>query len=541
MEIFFGIVTFLVGLGVMLFGVKMTSEALERTTGSKFRNVITKATRNPFGAAGIGLGFTTILQSSTASMGLFAALCNAGVITLIQAVGIVFGVNVGAAVVHGLIVIGSLKVLKVLSLVIIVGMFVLLFSKSIKVKNFARLFVFIGLLFLGITIMSDGMGMLNDLHLFDGFANFISHPILIFLTFTVLTCLLQTSLGAFAVLISFLTAGIISVDLALWGAIGLNIGTALSSMLVTLGGTLTAKRMGMVHVLFNVVGAVVFSIMLACVPLLGTYMEQWVGSAMFAVLLFDIIFNIVIALTLIPLRKHVTNLAAAVFKEKQRRHHQSALPAVAEITAATAVPVMLNSLIDIYTKLSGHFFKSVECAFSDDEEEKKFIEDDVAKINSYTFEIEKTIMNVSSGVSEGDQAKLSKILDIVHKNRTIIRKIQKIIFFSLRAENHKKHFTRAQEKSIKEMTDKVLLISVASLTALRMFDSTAEFDRNALMVRVLELDSDVDKIKAQTREAATAALKNKTENAENFTIHNSMINAIDDISETFATIAMIAS
>lgn len=541
MEIFFGIVTFLVGLGVMLFGVKMTSESLERTTGSRFRNVVTKATRNPFGAAGVGLGFTTVLQSSSAAMGLFAALCNAKMITLTQAVAVVFGVNIGAAIVHSLIVIGSFKVLKILSLIIIIGVFVLIFSKSLKVKNFARLFIFIGLLFLGITMTVEGMGILNDLQLFDTFGSFISHPALMFLTFLLLTCVLQTSLGTFAVLIGFLTAGAIPVDVALWGVVGLNVGTALSSMLVTIGGTKTALRMGMVHVLFNLIGTVIFGIVLICVPNLGMYMEQLMGSAMLAVLMFDIAFNLIMALILMPLRKYISQLVMIIFKDKRKSRQRSGQIVTPEVTPATAVPVMLNGLIDSYTRLARSFFKSIECVFSIDEEKRKDVEEDIVKISEWTFEMEKTIMNVSSSVSEGDQIKLSKILDIVHKNRTIIRKIQKIIFFSSREENHKKHFTRAQEKSIKEMTDKVLLISVASLTALRMFDSTEDFDRNALVIRVLELDSEVDKIKAQARDAATVALKNKNESAESFTVHNRMINAIEDVSETFATIAMIAS
>ena len=542
MDIFFGIVTFLVGLGVMLFGVRMTSESLERTTGSRFRNVITKGTKNPFGAAGMGLGFTTILQSSTAAMGLFSAFCAANIITLNQAIGIVFGVAAGSAVVHSFVLIGGLKILKVLTLIIVAGVFILMFSKSLKVKNFARLFIFIGMLFLGITLMAEGMATLNDQQLFDGFASMISHPILIMLAFLLLTCVLQTSLGTITVLVSFLAAGTITPDLALWGVIGLNVGTAISSMLVTLSGSVTSKRMGLTHILFKLTGALVFGILLVCVPNLGTLIADGTGKAVYAVLIFDLSFNFIMALSLMPFRKHIAKLLSVIFKEKKQRQKVSIeLPQMDQITAATAVPVMLNTLIDVYTKLAGHFFRSVETVFGDATAEKKFIEEDVARINAYTFEMEKTILNVSSSVSEGDQEKLSKILDIVHKNRSIVRKIQKIIFFSLRAENHKKHFTRAQEKSIKEMTDKVLLISVASLTALRMFDSTAEFDRNALMVRVLELDSDVDTIKAQTRATATKALKDKTENVGHFTIHNNMINAIEDMSETFATIAMIAS
>ena len=322
MEIFLGVVTFLVGLGVMLFGVKMTSESLERTTGSRFRNVVTKATKNPFGAAGVGLGFTAILQSSTASMGLFAALTSAGVITLTQAVGVVFGINVGASIVHGVLIVGALKVLKILSLVIIVGVFILIFSKSLKVKNFARLFIFIGFLFLGITMTSDGMMALNDAQVFDSFTNFINNPVLILLIFILITCVLQTSLGTFTVLVSFLTAGVISAEVAVWGVLGLNLGTALSSMLVTLGGTIDAKRMGFVHVMFNVVGVILFCLLLAFVPL-GAYLESWLGNPMYVVLLFDIAFNVVIALGLMPFQKHITKLAAITFKEKKKRRQQS--------------------------------------------------------------------------------------------------------------------------------------------------------------------------------------------------------------------------
>ena len=114
MDIFYGIVTFLSGLGLLLFAIKVLGESMDKMTGSKFRQNIAKSVGNRFKAMGMGLGFTVLLQSSTASMAMFVVLCNAGIISLSQAISVVLGVNIGAALTHIVVLFGSVKIVQIL-------------------------------------------------------------------------------------------------------------------------------------------------------------------------------------------------------------------------------------------------------------------------------------------------------------------------------------------------------------------------------------------------------------------------------------------
>ena len=540
MDIFYGIVTFLSGLGLLLYAVKALGEALDKTTGSRLRQGITKAVNNRFGAAGMGLGFTILLQSSTASMAMFVVLCNAGVISLAQAISVVLGVNIGAAITHIVVMFGSVKVVQILTILVVIGVFIFLFAKSTTVKNVGKLIAAIGLIFLGITVMSQGMSVINDKHLIDGFIKSVSNPALLVLIFMLFTCVIQTSMGAMAVLITF-AGTILPLELAVWAVMGINLGTSISSMLTTIGTTINARRVGLTHVLFNVFATLLFSLLILIMPI-----PKWILAITtnpgFYIIIFELMFNTITALVLIPFVNYLAKFMKVVFKEPKQK--ACAVDIINEDIVkmpTMAIPQVVNNLSSMVKTLVDDFFKSIDYLLKKTGKLKMSLAKDCVDIGKANTALENVIIQLTAGVSESDQKLLSKLLDIVHKNRTILRKLQKLLFYAQRLTETKYVFSKEEIDDINEMSDNIMLISVQAVESLKNIDSDKSTTTEKTIVKVLEYDNKVDEIKSRVRGNSLQVMKKDKSAVERFSTYSNIINAIEDVSEVFATIAIIAS
>ncbi len=540
MDVFYGIVTFLSGLGLLLYAVKALGEALDKTTGSRLRQSITKAVNNRFGAAGMGLGFTILLQSSTASMAMFVVLCNAGVISLAQAISVVLGVNVGAAITHIVVMFGSVKVVQILCILVVIGVFIFLFGKSNSVKNVGKLIAAIGLIFLGITVMSQGMAVINEKHLIDGFIQSVSSPVLLILIFMLFTCVIQTSMGAMAVLITFVGT-LLPLELSVWAVMGINLGTSISSMLATIGTSINARRVGLTHILFNVFGTIVFSLLMIFMPI-GKWITYITSTPGFVIIIFELLFNTVTALILIPFVNYIAKFMKVVFKEPKSK--KSTVEIISEDIVkmpTMAMPQVVNNLTSMVHTLVDDFFKGIDYLFKRTPKLKATLTKECIDISKANSALENVIIQLTAGVSESDQKLLSKLLDIVHKNRTILRKLQKLLFYGQRLEESKIALSKNEVDDINEMCDNIMLISVQAVEALKNIESDKSTLSEKTIVKVLEYDNKVDEIKSRVRVNSLEHMKQDCKNVERFSTYSNIINAIEDVSEVFATIAIIAS
>ena len=540
MDIFYGIVTFLSGLGLLLYAVKALGEALDKTTGSRLRQGITKAVNNRFSAAGMGLGFTVLLQSSTASMAMFVVLCNAGVISLAQAVSVVLGVNIGAALTHIVVMFGSVKVVQILCILVIIGVFIFLFGGSSTVKNVGKLIAAIGLIFLGITVMSQGMAVINDKHLIDGFIESVSSPILLIIIFMLFTCIIQTSMGAMAVLITFVGT-LLPLELSVWAVMGINLGTSISSMLTTIGTSINARRVGLTHILFNVFGTILFSLLMLFMPI-AKWITMITTTPGFVIIIFELLFNTITALILLPFVNYIAKFLKVIFKEPKAK--KSSVEIISEdiIKMPTmAMPQVVNNLTAMVKSLVDDFFMGIDYLLKKTPKLKANLTKDCVDISKANSALENVIIQLTAGVSESDQKLLSKLLDIVHKNRTILRKLQKLLFYGQRLVETKTNFSKDEINDINEMSDNIMLISVQAVEALKNIESSKSTLSEKTIVRVLEYDNKVDEIKSRVRVNSLELMKQDKKNVERFSTYSNIINAIEDVSEVFATIAIIAS
>lgn len=252
------------GLGLFIYGMKQMSEGLQKTAGKKLRHFLAAMTSKPIMGVGVGALVTSIIQSSSATTVMVVGFVNAGIMTLLQSVGVIMGANIGTTITAQLI---AFKLGDYAFHAIAIGAFTYLFSKRKKFQYIGQVLLGFGLLFLGMETMGDTMEPLRDSQMFlDWMESFAQYPILGVLTGVVVTVAVQSSTASFGILLGLVTAGAINYEAAIPVLLGSNIGTTVTAILSAIGANLTAKRAAAAHFLFNVFGAGIIIIILYIVP-----------------------------------------------------------------------------------------------------------------------------------------------------------------------------------------------------------------------------------------------------------------------------------
>ena len=263
---------FMGGLGIFLLGIKFMGEGLQKSAGDRLRDILDRFTSNPFLGVLAGIVVTVLIQSSSGTTVLTVGLVNAGFMTLRQAIGVIMGANIGTTVTAFIIGFD----LGAYSLPIIaIGSFLIFFFKNQKVNALGQAVFGFGALFFGLDLMSSGMSPLRDLETFHDLTQSMSNsPILGVVIGTVFTLVVQSSSATIGILQGLFTEGAIELKAAIPVLFGDNIGTTITAILAAIGTSVAAKRAALTHVIFNVIGTVVFMLLLGIFTVYIGYLQQ---------------------------------------------------------------------------------------------------------------------------------------------------------------------------------------------------------------------------------------------------------------------------
>ena len=262
----------LAGLGLFLFGIDYMGDGLKSYAGDKLKDIIDKYTSSPVKGILIGALVTCLIQSSSGTTALTIGLIRSGLMNLNQAVGIIMGANIGTVITSVLV---GLKISKYAVYFIIIGAFVSMFSKNKKTKYLSQIIFGFGCLFYGLDLMGNNLSMISEVPEFTQITEFLmKSPWLGLLGGTILTCAIQSSAATIAIVQQMYGAGAIGLNIALPFLFGSNIGTTITAVLASIGGSIPAKRAAFFHVLFNVIGSVLFMIVLSPFTMLIQYINS---------------------------------------------------------------------------------------------------------------------------------------------------------------------------------------------------------------------------------------------------------------------------
>lgn len=268
------IFSFLGGLGIFLYGLKIMGDGLQASAGDRLRNILNKYTSNPVLGVLAGMIVTILIQSSTGTTVITIGLVTAGFMTLKQAIGVVMGANIGTTVTAFII---GIDLGEYAMPILALGAFLIFFFKRSKINNIGRVLFGFGSLFFGLEFMGGAVKPLAEL---EGFRQLMldmsSHTIYGILVGIGLTALVQSSSATIGILQEFYSQDLITLQGAIPVLLGDNIGTTITAILASLAGSLAAKRAAFVHVIFNVIGVIIFTLLLPIViPLIATIQDAW--------------------------------------------------------------------------------------------------------------------------------------------------------------------------------------------------------------------------------------------------------------------------
>lgn len=306
------VLSLLGGLALFLYGMHMMSGGLEAAAGNRMKSILEKLTANRFLGVAVGAGITAVIQSSSATTVMVVGFVNSGLMSLRQAVWIIMGANIGTTITGQLI---ALDVGALAPLMAFAGVALVVFFKNPKLHNYGSIVAGLGVLFIGMDMMSAAMKPLADEPAFVSLMTRFENPFLGILAGMVFTALIQSSSASVGILQALAASGAISFSSAVFVLFGQNIGTCITAVLASIGTSRNAKRTTLIHLMFNITGTIIFTIVCVLFPLPALVASSAPANIPAQIANMHTLFNIVTTLLLLPLGNQMAALAERILPE----------------------------------------------------------------------------------------------------------------------------------------------------------------------------------------------------------------------------------
>ena len=322
-----GLLSLLGGLALFLYGMQMMSSGLEAAAGSRMKMILERLTANRFLGVLVGAAITAVIQSSSATTVMVVGFVNAGMMTLNQAVWIIMGANIGTTV-TGLLI--ALDVGELAPLFAFVGVALVVFVKKPQLQHIGQILAGLGVLFIGMDMMSSAMSPLRESEAFINLMSTFSNPLLGILAGAGFTAVIQSSSASVGILQALANSGVIGLPSAVFVLFGQNIGTCITAVLASIGTSRNAKRTTIIHLMFNIIGTCIFTTLFLLFPIayvidgsltLPGSLGQTIAGLMPAshagqIALVHTSFNIITTIILLPLGNYLAKAAVKILPER---------------------------------------------------------------------------------------------------------------------------------------------------------------------------------------------------------------------------------
>ena len=302
------------GLALFLYGMQMMSNGLEAAAGNRMKQILEKLTANRFLGILVGAGITAVIQSSSATTDMVVGFVNSGMMTLRQAVWIIMGANIGTTITGQLI---ALDVGALAPLFAFFGVALIVFVKKQKIHHYGLIVAGLGILFIGMEMMSSAMMPLRDSDAFVSLMTKFSNPVLGILAGMIFTAIIQSSSASVGILQALASSGLIGLSNAVFVLFGQNIGTCITAILASIGTNRNAKRTTIIHLMFNIIGTTIFTIVCVITPLTSVVEGFTPDNVAAQIANMHTLFNVVTTLLLLPFGTYLAKLAVKILPEKQ--------------------------------------------------------------------------------------------------------------------------------------------------------------------------------------------------------------------------------
>ncbi len=302
------------GLALFLYGMQMMGNGLETAAGNKMKSILEKLTSNRIKGVLVGAAITAVIQSSSATTVMVVGFVNSGLMTLNQAVWVIMGANIGTTITGQLI---ALDIDVIAPLFAFAGVAVIMFAKNERIKHISEIFAGLGVLFIGMGMMGDAMAPLQQSETFISFMSNFNHPLVGIVIGAVFTAVIQSSSASVGILQALASTGAVPLSSAVFILFGQNIGTCITAVLASIGTKVNAKRTTVIHLMFNIIGTVLFSVVCLITPFTDWIAALTPDNPVAQIANVHTTFNIATTLVLLPFGTFMAKAAKVLLPNKE--------------------------------------------------------------------------------------------------------------------------------------------------------------------------------------------------------------------------------
>lgn len=314
------ILALLGGLALFLYGMQMMSSGLEAAAGNRMKAILEKLTSNRVKGVLVGAGITAVIQSSSATTVMVVGFVNSGLMTLKQAVWVIMGANIGTTITGQLI---ALDIGAIAPVFAIAGVTAIMFVKNEKVHHISSIFAGLGILFMGMDMMGSAMEPLQDSAAFIQFMTTFQNPLVGIMIGAVFTAVIQSSSASVGILQALAATGMIPLSSAVFILFGQNIGTCITAVLASIGMKVNAKRTTVIHLMFNIFGSILFTVICLVTPFVSWMEALTPKNPVSQIANVHTVFNIVTTLILLPFGTYMAAVAERILPDSKKEEEEA--------------------------------------------------------------------------------------------------------------------------------------------------------------------------------------------------------------------------
>ena len=519
------------GLGLFLYGMNLMGEALEKSAGTRLKKIIELLTSNIIMGVLVGALVTAVIQSSSATTVMVVGFVNAGIMTLPQAAGVIMGANIGTTITAQLV---SFDLNGLAPIALGIGIILYLFSSKQKVKHIAEILIGFGILFTGMDFMKEAVQPLAEYKGFtDLLLTFGTYPLLGLLLGFGITAIVQSSSASMGMLVALASQGLIPLSSALPILYGQNIGTCVTSLISSIGTNKNARRAAMIHLIFNVLGTIVFLIFLNK-PIVKMVTAADPGNIARQIANTHTLFNIISVILLIPLNKFIIKLAVTLVPDKSSDVEDDEVKIVKYIdermieTPSIALANTVKEALRMGEKSKESLNLAMQSILKDNIDKSLKIEKEINIL-------QKTILNYLLKLSKAPLNEESReVVDALFNTVNDIERIgdhaENIAELSEAAINYEVEFSTQGKDELNDMYNKVISTYTYALESMR----TNDVD---LACKVIKMEEQVDIMEKSCRLNHMRRLNENLCSIDSGVIYLDIITNLERISDHAVNIA----
>mgnify|MGYP000139325997 CR=1 FL=1 len=530
------VLSLLGGLALFMYGMQMMSTNLEAVAGNRMKQILERLTANRFLGVLVGAGITALIQSSSATTVMTVGFVNSGLMTLKQAVWIIMGANVGTTITGQLI---ALDIGVLAPLIAFVGVMSLIFSKNKKVQHVGGIIAGIGVLFIGMGMMSDAMVPLRDSETFIHMVTKFSNPLLGILVGAVFTAIIQSSSPSVGILQALAMGGVINLHSAVFVLFGQNIGTCITALLASVGTSRNAKRTTLIHLMFNVIGTALFVTLCILTPFTDFVVSLTPDNPVAQIANVHTVFNLGTSLLLLPFGSVLVKIVERILPDTEVKvmdedHWLQGLMASKHHLGVSTIAIsqIHEEIRDMLSAAS----KNVDASFLAVEQGPG--EDGIGEIENREEEIDLANVRLSKKISRVlvlDQT--PKDIETLNKMYSILGNIERIGDHAMNLAEYAQTILE-KDLSFSEYAQSEFSVMADSCSkGMKLLEQAAAGEKKFELAKVQEIEQKIDDITRKFRQNQIDRMRAGSCNVEASILYSEMLTDYERIGDHMLNIA----